>query len=263
MSDLPGSTPPSSPAGATPPGWHPDPLDRYDHRWFDGTGWTDQVSDDGRPTVDPYGISPSPAGAPAFQPAPYADAQFAEPQGRNGIAVAALVCGIIGMLIAWIPFITFGGLVLAILGLVFGIIGLRRSNTVGKGRGQAITGIVTGSIGLALAVLGIVLTVFFWGALNDFIDPGPHSTTVEECTVTSGFATVSGTLTNEGRDEQSFTLFVEVDNDTGVVTVDDVPAGETVNWRAGANVDADDGACDPQIIVNGPFPFGVEIDPID
>lgn len=271
MSDLSGSNPPPTSPGATPPGWHPDPLDRYDHRWFDGTEWTDRVSLDGQPTVDPHGISPSPAGASPYQySAPYEpqyqgayQGSYDQPAGRNGIAVAALVCGIIGMLIAWIPFIVFGGAVLAILGLVFGIVGLRRSNVVGRGRGQAITGIVTGSIGVALAILGIVLTVFFWRALNDFIDPGPVETAVGECTVSSGLATVAGTLTNDGRDEQSYTLFVEVDNETGVVTVDDVPAGDTVEWRAGVNVDAADGACDPDLIVNGPFPFGVEIDAVD
>lgn len=263
MSDLPGSTPPSSPTGATPPGWHDDPLGRYDHRWFDGTEWTDQVSDDGRPTVDPYGISPSPAGAFVPQADPYYPAYDDQPQGRNGIAVAALTCGIIGMLIAWIPFIGFAGAVLAILGLVFGIVGLRRSNLVGRGRGQSIAGIVTGSVGIALAILGIVLSVFFWRALSDFIDPGPLETSVDECTVASGLATVSGTLTNDGRSEQSYTVFVEVDGETDVITIDDVPAGETVTWRAGVNVDADDGACDPDLIVNGPFPFGVEIDAVE
>ena len=210
------------------------------------------------PTTDPLGTTPSPVGAPTFQYSAYD-----QPTGKNGIAVAALVCGIIGVLIAWIPFIVFGGVILAILGLVFGIVGLRRSNLVGRGRGPAITGIVTGGIGIALSILGIVLTVFFWRALSDFLEPGRHDVTVAECSIASGLATASGTLTNESRDERSYTLFVEIDGDSSVVTIDDVPAGTTVDWRAGVNVGADDGPCAPDLIVNGPFPFGVEIDPVE
>jgi hypothetical protein len=37
------------------PGWHPDPLGRHDHRWFDGVRWTADVADDGVRRVDPYG----------------------------------------------------------------------------------------------------------------------------------------------------------------------------------------------------------------
>jgi uncharacterized protein YxjI len=29
----------------TPPGWHPDPYARHAHRYWDGTAWTDKVSD--------------------------------------------------------------------------------------------------------------------------------------------------------------------------------------------------------------------------
>lgn len=38
----------SAPAGA----WHPDPSGRHELRWWDGNGWTEQVSDAGRPGVD-------------------------------------------------------------------------------------------------------------------------------------------------------------------------------------------------------------------
>ncbi len=46
-------------AEAHPPGWHPDPLGRFDHRWWDGEKWTDQVSRDGQATIDPQGVEPS------------------------------------------------------------------------------------------------------------------------------------------------------------------------------------------------------------
>jgi hypothetical protein len=40
---------PSQPAGA----WQPDPSGRHELRWWDGGRWTENVSDGGRPGVDP------------------------------------------------------------------------------------------------------------------------------------------------------------------------------------------------------------------
>lgn len=40
-------------------GWHPDPFGRHEHRYWDGTAWTDQVSDAGQAGTDP----PAPAAA--------------------------------------------------------------------------------------------------------------------------------------------------------------------------------------------------------
>jgi uncharacterized protein YxjI len=42
-------------SGAHPPNWYPDPTGRHEHRWFDGTAWTDQVSSHGKASVDPLG----------------------------------------------------------------------------------------------------------------------------------------------------------------------------------------------------------------
>ena len=35
------------------PGWYPDPAGRHEHRWWDGVGWTEDVSSHGRPATDP------------------------------------------------------------------------------------------------------------------------------------------------------------------------------------------------------------------
>jgi hypothetical protein len=37
----------------SPPAWHPDPTGRFDLRWWDGRLWTEHVTRDGRPEVDP------------------------------------------------------------------------------------------------------------------------------------------------------------------------------------------------------------------
>src|SRR5436190_12075122 len=34
-------------------GWYPDPSGRHEHRYWDGTRWTEHVASHGRPGVDP------------------------------------------------------------------------------------------------------------------------------------------------------------------------------------------------------------------
>lgn len=49
---------------ASAPGWQPDPSGRHEYRYWDGTAWTDDVSDAGATSVDPLpGLTP-PGGAP-------------------------------------------------------------------------------------------------------------------------------------------------------------------------------------------------------
>jgi len=37
----------------SPPNWYPDPWGRHEHRYYDGTRWTEHVASHGRQTVDP------------------------------------------------------------------------------------------------------------------------------------------------------------------------------------------------------------------
>ncbi len=39
-------------AGAAPAGWHPDPTGRHGARYWDGSRWTDQVSDTSHDTLN-------------------------------------------------------------------------------------------------------------------------------------------------------------------------------------------------------------------
>jgi hypothetical protein len=50
-------------------GWYPDPRGRHEHRYFDGTAWTDHVADGGRGSMDPVN-APSPPPGPAPEPSP-------------------------------------------------------------------------------------------------------------------------------------------------------------------------------------------------
>ena len=42
----------SAPAPAIPPGWHPDPMQRHEFRYWNGTSWTSSVSDAGVQSED-------------------------------------------------------------------------------------------------------------------------------------------------------------------------------------------------------------------
>ncbi len=42
-------------ADARPPAWYPDPFGRHEHRYFDGSRWTEHVADHGRQSTDPPG----------------------------------------------------------------------------------------------------------------------------------------------------------------------------------------------------------------
>ena len=100
-------------------------------------GFTDQPGGPGGP---PMG---APMGAPGGQP-----------EG-NGMAVAGLVLGIIGLVFCWIPFL---GWILALLGIIFGGLGMGKANKIGgRGKGLAIGGLVCGVLGLIIGV-----AAFFW-----------------------------------------------------------------------------------------------------
>lgn len=53
---LPPPPPPPPPAAAIalPSGWHADPTRRHEHRYWTGTVWTSNVSDNGAPSTDPF-----------------------------------------------------------------------------------------------------------------------------------------------------------------------------------------------------------------
>ncbi len=67
--------------------WRPDPEGRYEYRWWDGEGWTDQVAHQGQVGVVPMGQGDAGAGAPAAtapsDPSP-AVQPVAQPQAHGG-----------------------------------------------------------------------------------------------------------------------------------------------------------------------------------
>jgi hypothetical protein len=63
----------------------------------------------------------------------------------SGAASTGGVLGIIGFVLAWIPFIGIViGIVLGLLAIIFGAIGLGQTKSGGRGHGMAVTGLVLG-----------------------------------------------------------------------------------------------------------------------
>ncbi|MEV0091802.1 DUF4190 domain-containing protein [Streptomyces sp. NPDC050738] len=101
----------------------------------------------------PWG--PPPTGLPGMPQPPM------QQQPRNGLAVAGLVVGIVGVLFGFLFFMFWLSGPLGILALIFGIVGLGR---VRKGqadnKAMAIAGTALGGVATVLAVIGLVITVF-------------------------------------------------------------------------------------------------------
>lgn len=231
-----------------PSGWFPDPLGRYEFRFFNGRSWTSDVSDGGQRYVDPLGTTPSgPTGSG---------------DSSNKPATAAVVMGSIALVIAWLPYVVAAGLALAVLAIVFGIRGLRRARHGGPGRGASIGGIVLGIIGVGASVVGVILTVVVTREVIDYVEPGPVLTEVTGCVVDGRRADVEGTLTNADDQTHGYTLFVEVEGEVEVIEFDLVEPGETVRWNTVVATRTPSPDCEPELIVNGPFPFDVEVDPV-
>jgi hypothetical protein len=107
------------------PGWYSEPGSGR-QRWWSGSTWGD------------YAASSPPAAASA--------GTVASTSGTNGLAVAALVLGIL-----------WGYGLLSILAIIFGAIGLNQTRQRNQGgRGLAMAGLILGIVGAAGALILII-----------------------------------------------------------------------------------------------------------
>jgi hypothetical protein len=115
----------------------------------------------GQPETSAYGQPAAPGPPPSAQPgAPYGQPAYGYPGPtgpRNGLGTAALVCGIVGVVLC---FTVVLGIVLGVLALVFGLIGRGRAKRgEATNRGHATAGVVLGIIGVVLSIVFIVIYV--------------------------------------------------------------------------------------------------------
>lgn len=96
-------------------------------------------------------------------------------QARNGLGIAALCCGLVGILLGLIPFLFIVTGALAILAIVFGFIGIGRARSrEATNRGMSIGGVITGLIAAALAIWGVTTVISGLHRLNNDINNVPN-----------------------------------------------------------------------------------------
>jgi hypothetical protein len=71
----------------------------------------------------------------------------------NGIGVAGFVCGLLSVVLFWLPGL---GLVLGLAGTGLSGAGMARANRTGAGKGLAIAGLVLGILGTLIGILLII-----------------------------------------------------------------------------------------------------------
>lgn len=118
------------------------------------------------PQQQPQYYAPVPAVAPQPYYAAPAQAVFMEPVAvmapRNGTGTAAGVLGILAIILTFIPYASFIGIVLGILAVILGAVGISRANRLGGiGKGMAVTGLVLGLIAVVLAVILLIAVYAF------------------------------------------------------------------------------------------------------
>jgi membrane-bound ClpP family serine protease len=90
------------------------------------------------------------------------------------MGTAALVLGILALVLVVLIFFSPLGALLGLLAVIFGIVGILRANRgEADNRGQALTGLVTGAVAL---LVGLLLTIgigtFFAANVNEFREFG-------------------------------------------------------------------------------------------
>ncbi|AEW99175.1 DUF4190 domain-containing protein [Streptantibioticus cattleyicolor] len=111
-------------------------------------------------TMPPPGTDPGPS--PWGPPPPYPGPLLPLTQPRNGLGVAALVVGIVGVFIGFVPFLFWFSGVLGVLGLVFGLVGVGRArNGTATNKGVAVAGSILGGVAVVMAIAGVVLSAIF------------------------------------------------------------------------------------------------------
>lgn len=223
------------------PGWHADPFGRHEFRYHNGSAWTGDVADRGERSVDPPVWSST------------------GPATGERSAVVSLVFGVIGVCLAWMPFLVAVGAVASIGALVLARRAGRRVRSprrVGQARAARILGVA----GVVLVLPGILLT----RVALDVLRPGPHRVEITSCDAAAGRAVVQGSVTNLSGDERGYLLLVRFSRaGTGgviadeMVQVEDVPAGGSTDFAASVATEVTDVECDVLDVLGG-LPLAID-----
>jgi hypothetical protein len=248
--------------GRTSPGWYADPAGRFEYRYHNGAMWTSDVASNGQRYVDP--LAPAIPPIPRVPPTHPVDSR-ATARAGNGIALAAMVCGIVSVVVGWGPYVFWAGAVLAVLALIFGLVGLRRARETGHRKGFAIAGVVTGAFGIPIAVVGLLFTIATHRAYDRYENPPDTTSSIDSCEIESGHAYAAGELRNDGTRASRFTVVVEfralpeghaIERSTSLPST---APGRTARFAVSQRFAAEFVECEITDVF-GPAPFGFELD---
>lgn len=115
----------------------------------------------------PYTPGPGPGPSPSPSPGPGFGHGTRPPAGRNGLAGAAAVLGVISLSTS----IVFVGGLLGVIGLILGIAALMTAGRTGIGRGKAVTGVVASAIAIVVSALVAVFMVWYANNTQECYQP--------------------------------------------------------------------------------------------
>jgi FtsH-binding integral membrane protein len=112
----------------------------------------------GPPEPDRPAQQMPPAVDPTIPPPPGQPTQVVyhvtQPAMSNGLATAALVCGIVGVVLF---FTIWVGLILGVLAIVFGAVGRSRAGQGAPNKGQATAGLWLGIVAVAVSLIFMIV----------------------------------------------------------------------------------------------------------
>lgn len=106
---------------------------------------------------NPLTIPGATAPAPAPAQAPAAQAPVGVPADNSGVSIAGFVCGLVALILSFIPCINWFAFFPAIAGLICSIIGLVTAKKAGKKKGLAIAGLILSAIAIIWIPVFILL----------------------------------------------------------------------------------------------------------
>ena len=74
----------------------------------------------------------------------------------KGCSIAALVCGVVGLVFSWFGIFAIIALICSIVGIILGAMGMKKAEAENMPKGLAVAGLVCGIVGAAFAVIGVI-----------------------------------------------------------------------------------------------------------
>ena len=104
-----------------------------------------------------FQASASPPPPPTFAPPAYGQPAYQQPYGRqpsNGMGIAALVLGIVSLVVC------YGGFVTGVLAIIFGALAMQKANRgEATNKTMAMWGLILGIVAIALWIIVIIVAV--------------------------------------------------------------------------------------------------------